>query len=310
MYYLLDADKLGNFADRAVRFQNAEVETHRYATFDAASAAAKRYASSVDRSGYVKTLNEHRYTRNDSGNHELVMPLDALLLRIEGRDSEHVDAVRSALPFIAENPDKNLVWVLFTEHLAAFFAGVGVYIVLVLLVTARAMSAAATVRPQATVAPASRADLEKRLLALEALDAPIAVAAEANGRIVVTWKVADEKWRSLITAGGIRRSYIIQIQIDESARRVRATLTARGFSWSTRGFLPALQAFWSREIAGYRREAGVAYGVDYSDDGWRIDTHYAYRFNASEITQPVIKAIVDNGWTWKPVYTLFRPIGG
>ncbi|MEM7291904.1 MAG: hypothetical protein AAF420_00750 [Pseudomonadota bacterium] len=54
----------------------------------------------------------------------------------------------------------------------------------------------------------------------------------------------------------------------------------------------------------------MSYGVDYTEAGFTLDEHYRYRYAAKELTQPVIAAIIANGWTYKPVYTFFRPLGG
>ncbi|MGE3936183.1 MAG: hypothetical protein AB7F67_23170, partial [Rhodospirillaceae bacterium] len=41
-----------------------------------------------------------------------------------------------------------------------------------------------------------------------------------------------------------------------------------------------------------------------------LNPTYAYTFNLQEMKQPVIEVITNAGWTYKPVITFFRPIGG
>ena len=41
-----------------------------------------------------------------------------------------------------------------------------------------------------------------------------------------------------------------------------------------------------------------------------LDLSYAYTFDSRELKQPVIEAIHDAGWEYRPVVTFVRAIGG
>ncbi len=44
--------------------------------------------------------------------------------------------------------------------------------------------------------------------------------------------------------------------------------------------------------------------------GWQVGEMYRYSYDLGELKQPVMKAVVCNGWTWQPVITFVRAVGG
>lgn len=308
--YVLVREELEPYADTARLRQDAEVETKSFPDQAAAREAARRYVAGIAKRQAGKTLQVHRYVREDNGKYELVMPIDDVLLRMAGRDREHVDAVFEDLPFIAENPDKNWVWLLITDYLKEFLIGIFVYAGLLTVVFSRMTSRSARVAPTEGVEPATADQLRERLMALTGLDLPFHIVESGRGRLVAEWRLADEKWGSALRKAGLRVAHSLQLELDERQAVVRSIQTSRRAAWSA-GALSFVSRFsWSRQISFYHRASGASYGVVPKAGGWELAENYAYRYQLSEIVQPVVSAIVDAGWEFRPVFTFFRPVGG
>jgi hypothetical protein len=50
-------------------------------------------------------------------------------------------------------------------------------------------------------------------------------------------------------------------------------------------------------------------GLFYKDGRWTT-TAYNYRFLLSEMKNSLIEVTIESGWTFAPVVTFFRPLGG
>ena len=307
--YLLDRSEFGHYANKARIRQEAKVELKILENSTAAKGLADRFVSGKAKSSYVKTFNEHRYVRDDNGNYELVIPIEEALVRVEGRDREHVDAVFLGLPFVVENPEKNIFWVLLTEHPGWFFAGIFGYVVACIVVFSRWHSAANTVRPAKTAVPVSEQTLRLTLKELDNPGLPFEVRDEENGRMLARWRVADAEWREALSKGGLKVSHEVTMAFDPGKSIIRAVQTSRKLQTSA-GLLGMLASFsWSRSV-GYGYESASSYGILKTEQGWRPAEAYRDRYVPSEIVQPLANAILDSGWTFKPVYTFFRPLGG
>lgn len=306
--YLLDRSQFGHYENKARIHQEAKVELQVLESPTAARDLAKRYVSGKEKSSYTKTLDEHRYVRGDNGNYELVIPVEEALVRVEGRDREHVDAIFQGLPFVVENPEKNLLWILFKEHLGWFFAGLFGYVLACMLVFSRWHSAANTVRPARTVVPVSEPTLRRTLKELDNLGLPFEVREGGKGRLVARWRIADAEWREVLSKGGLKVSHEVTMALDPEKSIIRAVQTTRKLRTSA-GLFGVLGSFsWSRSV-GYGYESASSYGILKTEQGWRPAEAYRYRYVPSEITQPLANAILESGWTFKPVYTLFRALG-
>jgi len=308
--YVLVQAELEPYADKARRRQEAEVETKRFDDRAAARDATKRYTSRIPKRQAQKTMHVHRYVREDNDRYELVMPIDNVLLRISGRDREHVDAVFDDLPFVTANPEKNWVWVLTTEYLKELLIAIALYVVLLTIVFSRAASRVARVPAPNGVEPVDAARLRERLLALSSLEIPFQIKETRGGRLEATWRLADAEWSSILRKAGLRHAHSLGLELDETRSIVRVIHTTTEVSWAT-GPMSFLSRFnWSRNVAFYRRATGTGFGVTPSAEGWTLNETYHYRYELGEIVQPVARAILESGWEFRPVFTFFRPLGG
>lgn len=275
-----------------------------------AVAAMTTSLAGIPMSTQSSTLHVRRYTRSDDGRVGLVAPVGRYVVRVEGADRGAVDAALASLPFIVENPRKNLVWLAFTRYASATAAGFGIYILAFLLWLARGAAWAARIDPTGTP-PATAEEVRERLLALDALDAPFQVREERPGRLVAEWRIADARWAGPMEAGGLSRVHRVHLDLDASARRARVVDEERKVAW--RGGIGTLggRATFFRGIHFTRYERAAAVGVLFDEGGgWSVRPAYDYRFQLSEMKNPLIDVVTRSGWTWSPVVTFFRPVGG
>ncbi len=251
-----------------------------------------------------------RSYRTTDGTYGRVVRFDRFLVHVDGPTREAVDARFDALAFVAENPRANPLWRLVSGHFSWVIGGLGVYSLCFLLFLARGGAWAARV-PPLPVAPVTEDALAERLAALDGLGLPFQVRPVRPGRWVAEWRIADAAWAGPLEAGGLTRVHRVHLDLDPSDHRVRVVDTHHRVDW--RGGVGALRggAAFFRGIEFARYERGLHVGVLFDPDaGLKVAEGFDYRFQLSEMKGPLIDVVTGSGWTWAPVVTFFRPIGG
>jgi hypothetical protein len=239
-----------------------------------------------------------------------ILPVANLVVEITGSSATAVEGALKSLDFVGENPQKGLAWVL-ENRLGALGAALFAYLVAVGLALARLGSWAATVSPDRATAPAAEAELRRRLLAVNEEDAPFTVAPWKGGRMRVEWRLADARWTHLLQKNRVLKVERLTLALDgrsHKARVVESSMSTRG-SAGLSGLLASFGGWMG--IRFYGADMAKEYGLAYEPGrGWRLDKAYEYRFSAAELKAPFLAAVTESGWTWKPVMTLVRPLGG
>jgi hypothetical protein len=251
-----------------------------------------------------------RYTRRDNGRRGLVLAVGSRVLQIEAADDGKVDARLGGLPFVGENPEKGPLTILFTRHLVLALLGVAGYLLLWFAFLFRGGAWAASITPAPGIARVPAETLRARLLAVNDLGLPFQVREERpGGRLVAEWRIADARWVGLMEAGGLTKAHQVHLELDPNTHRVLAQDRDRTVSWSAGvahlGW--SWSFFWGIDFFHYER--GALVGLFFKDGRWTT-TAYDYRFHLAEMKNPLIQAIVESGWTFAPVVTFFRPLGG
>lgn len=306
--YLLDEDGLGPEWSSPRRFPDGStVSVTTYPSPAAANQAVESISRSIPTSSTSRTLNVARYTRADDQRHGLLLPVGRRVVQVEAADDRAIDERLHALPFIRENPDKNPVWVLFTERTGVALAGLGLYILALGVFMARGASWAAEIPPPPQLAAVPAETLRSRILALNGLDLPFQVREESN-RLVAEWRIADGRWIGLMEAGGLHDVHRIYMDLDPERHQVRSLDVHRTVSWS--GGIAHLSGSFSffRGISFFEYSRGGQLGLFFRDGRWTSKA-YDYRFVLSEMKTPLVQAIVGSGWRFTPVVTLSRPLG-
>lgn len=305
--YLLDEEGLGPEWSSPRRFPDGStVSVTAFQTPAEANQEAASLGQSIPTTSTSQTLNVLRYTRADDRRRGLLLPVDRHIVQVEAADDEAIDARLQALPFIRENPERNPVFVLFTEHLGLAFAGLALYVAALGIGMARGASWAAEIAPRPRTAPVTAKTLRARILALNDLDLPFHVREESGG-LVAEWRIADDRWIGLMEAGGLHDIHRIHMQLDPVRERVRSLDVRRTVDWSA-GIAQVSASFsFFRGISFFDYDRGIQAGVFFRDGRWTMKA-YDYRFVLSEMKAPLVQAIAGSGWRFTPVVTLSRPL--
>jgi len=156
------------------------------------------------------------------------------------------------------------------------------------------------------VAAVSASELGARLEAINGLDVPFRIerGTEPN-EYFATWRYADAKWVDLLRARGLRHMIRIRLQLDENARKVRATDYASAFDWSAGQGGARLEWRTGFGIVFFQTEQRRVFGLQVDENGkFKPELSYAYKFNLSEMKSPLIDATTRAGWTWRPTVWL------
>jgi hypothetical protein len=311
--YLLREDGLGpewatsmphDFPDGS----SATVYTH--ANEAAAREGADAVLGAVPRSSTELQPGLTRYTRRDDERRGLVLALGNRVIHIEAADDYVVNARLGSLPFVAENPEKGVMTLLFTRHLPATLLGVVVFFLLWFALLCRGGSRVASLAPPPGVSLVQPQTLRARLMAINDLGLPFRVREERRrGRLVAEWRIGDARWFGLTEAGGLTKTHQVHLELDPKTHKVRAIDVDRTVSWGAGVANVAASWAYFQGIDFFHYERGALVGLFFKDGRWTT-TAYDYRFQLAEMKNPLIQAIVESGWTFAPVVSFFRPLGG
>jgi hypothetical protein len=305
--YLLDEDALGPEWSSPRQFPDGStVSVTAYPSPAEASQEAESISESIPTSSVSRTLSVVRYTREDDGRRGLLLPVGSRIVHVEAADDRAIDERLHGLPFMRENPEKNLVWGLFTEHAGVTFSVLALYILALGVFMARGGSWAAEIAPRPRTAPVAAKTLRSRILALNDLDLPFHVREESDG-LVAEWRIADDRWIGLMEAGGLHDVHRIHMELDAERQQVRSLDVRRTVEWSA-GIAEVSASFsFFRGISFFDYDREAQMGVFFRDGRWTTKA-YDYRFLLSEMKTPLVEAIAGSGWKFTPVVTLSRPL--
>jgi hypothetical protein len=153
------------------------------------------------------------------------------------------------------------------------------------------------------VAPVSSGELAARLESINSLDVPFRIErGERDGEFIATWRYADAKWIDLARAHGLRRVHRIKLALDPGSRTVRATDFSASYDWSAGRGGASLQWKSATGIIFFQQDHHRVFGLQLDEQGrFKPELSYAYTFNLQEMKQPLIAAVTQAGWTWRPV---------
>jgi hypothetical protein len=311
--YLLHEERLGpEWAQAAPHSfpDGSSVAVHAHPDEAAARQGADAVLKAVPRNSTEMTPGVTRYTRRDNGLRGLVMALGGRVVHIEAPDDGTVNARLAGLPFVGENPEKGPLTILCTRYLPLALLGVAGYLLLWFAFLFRGGAWAGSIVPAPGVAPVSADTLRTRLLAVNDLDLPFQVRpAKHEGQLVAEWRIADARWVGLMEVAGLTKAHQVYLELDPSTHKVRAQDRDRTISWSGEVARLGWSGSFFRGINFFQYERGFAAGLFFKDGRWTT-TAYNYRFHLPEMKNPLIQAIVESGWTFAPVVTFSRPLGG
>lgn len=291
--------------------EEGRILVRRYDNAEEARAAARRLVDSIPKSFTETTADRIRYRHRESGRSGLVLTLSNVVVHLTAPDAALLASHLESLDFVAENPEANWLWVATTQHMQATIAAGVAYLALYAVFMCRGAGWAARIAPARGASRVAADALRQRILEINDLNVPFRIQASPTGRLLAEWQVTDARWSRLFQSGSLRQVRHLQLELDPGARKVRVIETARTLQSARGPFSFALGFAWSRGVGFSGLEAGRQIGLTHDPErGWILREDYSYRFDAYEMKAPLIEAITASGWTWQPVLTLFRPLGG
>ncbi len=159
--------------------------------------------------------------------------------------------------------------------------------------------------PDASLGQVAIDELRNRILSLKTDDKPLFVELRQDGRVALRWDVADSRWQGFASLHSVKEVHQLIIELDDRNKVARVTeywsrytgYVGEGggaFEWKlSRGmrfFDKKVEKAWVRSLPSEEGEAN-ALGIESRDFSYDI---YALK-------APVIEAILDSGWVWRPL---------
>jgi hypothetical protein len=179
-------------------------------------------------------------------------------------------------------------------------------IVVVLLIVAtlyffKASAWAATIPPRGGLFPQPLSEVRDRLLAVNSIDAPFTVAEHDDGKIAVTWRFADAKWVDLARAHGMRNTHRILLELDDASKTVYPTEQYTRMDWSAGADGGTFRWATGMGITFFQVEHQRVFGLQIDERGrFTPRMSYSYTFDLQEMKAPLISAVTNAGWRWRP----------
>lgn len=161
---------------------------------------------------------------------------------------------------------------------------------------------AGTTSARPGTAPAAATELATRLESINALDVPLRIERGAQPKeFYATWRYADAKWIDLARARGMKRTFRIRLVLDEKNGTVRATDYIASYDWSAGRGGANLEWKAGIGIVFFQYERQRVLGLQLDEQGpFKPELSYAYTFNLQEMKSPLVTAVTQAGWNWRP----------
>lgn len=153
------------------------------------------------------------------------------------------------------------------------------------------------------VAPVPLSELKDKLIALNNDQVPFTIEAGPGGDVgdvVADWKIVDASWYEIFAKAKLEKSHTIRLGLSQKNNEARVLEESRSVEWSAG--VPSLSA--SIEVFKGRTMASKSFGTAYAWKGANPLDYgqvYEYKFDVSEMKDPIAEVVTKNGWTYRPV---------
>ncbi len=136
------------------------------------------------------------------------------------------------------------------------------------------------------------AELKKKITQLNDLDVPVTIAEKNAEHLKITWRYTDAEWYGLLVKKGLKNVYELHLKFDPEKKKVTAIDVKKNVNWgASPGGIKISGGFVRGVYVGIER--GAAWGLN---ENFKPGKAYDYRFDPSEIKNPVINTILRAGW--------------
>ncbi|VFR49988.1 hypothetical protein BER2_2634 [plant metagenome] len=282
----------------------------RYASQAEARDAADAERDSLETSSYSSTLSVTRYRLREGGV-GLLLPVEGWLVHVVAPDRAALDAQVAALPFLQANPDPNPVARALDQHPGGVALGILAYAFFLGIFMFRGAAWAGTVKPAPGTPVLDATQLRARLLAVNGLDVPMQVSQTEKGRYVLTWVLDHARWARPGGMTFVSKVKRVELEFDDARNVVRVVETTmlRDKDKGVTGLSARIALFRGVTIAEHSHKVDI--GLNYHPSlGWTVRPEHTFRYRDSELKGPFIQCVTGSGWSWRPVITFWRPLGG
>ncbi|MDI1327306.1 MAG: hypothetical protein PSV23_10965 [Brevundimonas sp.] len=143
------------------------------------------------------------------------------------------------------------------------------------------------------------AELRKSLMDVNRATAPFVIrdGKKEGVDMVAEWRIVDARWYEIFAKAGIKKVFKVLMKFDEAKGEVRAVDELWEVEW--RAGVPTLSASGSAS-RGQKWEKSFETVYAFREDG-SYGQIYDYRFDTSEIKDPIRAAVLAAGWGWRGV---------
>lgn len=258
--------------------------------------------------------NYHNYKNPKTGVWGRIKRIEEVILHVEAKREENVDEMFKQAGLIISNPKANLLTDIFHKgkHWGYILIVILVYAAIQFPIWNRVGSWATTVHPKPGVLPVSESELRHRLLAINEMNVPFQVTERKDGKIDVTWRLADAKWAGLMTLNKVTHIQLIRLRLSEEDKACRALDVIKSVHATADGLRMGFSLSFSffRGIVFGQWEYEKQYGLIFKDGRLTFDKVYEYKFRHDELKNPIVNIVIQSGWQYKPVLFISRILGG
>jgi hypothetical protein len=157
-------------------------------------------------------------------------------------------------------------------------------------------------RPESGMAQQPRDELQRRLLALQHEQVPFTIRPDDESDLVAEWRIVDASWYEIFARAGLKKTHRIYLRLDEGRHEVRALEESWEVEWEAG--VPRLSLSIQKQQG--RTLGSRSFGTGYAFKGVNplsFGEVYDYRFDVSEMKDPIVHTVLAGGWTWVPVTT-------
>lgn len=156
-----------------------------------------------------------------------------------------------------------------------------------------------TSHPDGGVAPRSAEEVRAALLGLFGPEAPYLVrgGAPEDADLVAEWRIREPAWHGAFARAHVSRVLQIRMRLDPAAREVRTVDRQFKVTWRDGTLQPILSVASTRgQVTTVSRRWTVGPGATGAPQATEV-----FRFDSSELKEPLRKAVLGAGWTWRGV---------
>ena len=156
-----------------------------------------------------------------------------------------------------------------------------------------------TERPAEDVPVLSKEEVRQRILDLNRPTAPFQIidGTDEGVDLIAEWKIVDAQWYEIFAKAGLEKVFRIRMKFVTENHEVRNKDEEFEVAWEAG--VPTLSLSASKTMGQTKSfQFGTRFGFT---EEFRPGEIYTYKFQTSEIEDPIRDVVNASGWTWKGV---------